>query len=700
MVGVRLACVLAVSILFIHHSASAAISPTMIVEMREITSVSVSPDGQLAVVGVCHPNPRINRRELSWVIVSLPKGRVLRTVNAGEEIYNPTGSGTLLARQPLWSRDSRWFFYLRRDGEEVQLWETRSDGEMTRQVTHSRADLIDLKRSSDADKFIVQLAPERAALRKAENDEYRNGILYDDHIFGGFPLTRTLPYIDRWRSLRRADNGEWVPPGWSGRTSAIFEVSRRELKAASGAMLTPFDASESGSNRVVVIALGPVPKDPSDYLGQFTLQLQPKAGERPVQTCEIAECRASRLTVIGWSPNGAEIYYLADSLRGPLGSRYPGGAALYGWNPDANTVRLIHDAGREGLWGRLYNLDVRSALLIEPSPIVGRELIVAFTGADQPPRLETINLDSGVARILFDPNAELRVLTHGRAIWRTWETSIGYSGRGIMVLPDDYHPGEKYPAVITTYGCGNGFLRGGSGDNAPEFALAQAGFIAICVDVRVNEIIAHDPDRSRIYSIMCDIVLGVIADQTKDGKLDPTRVGLSGQSLGASSGSYCISRSNSFAAAAFRHGSAPERADWDLFRTGPWSYGPDSLFGQLRLPDPRHDPTGRWDEISVSHRARLINTPTLIEANGAEYLTALSLWSALRDEGKAVEMQVLPDETHLLTQPAHMLANFERQTDWFKFWLNNEEDAVPSKRDQYARWNRLRELSRNSPRPP
>jgi dipeptidyl aminopeptidase/acylaminoacyl peptidase len=700
MVAVRLACVLAVSILFIHCSASAAISPTMIVEMREITSVSVSPNGQLAVVGVCHPNPRINKRELSWVIVSLPKGRVLRTLDAGEEIYNPTGSATLLARQALWSRDSQWFFYLRRDGEEVQLWETRSEGEMTRQVTHSTSDLIDLKRSSDPDKFIVQLAPERAALRKAEDDEYRSGILYDDHIIGAFPLTRTLPFIDRWRSMRMADNGGFVPPGWSGRTSAIFDVSLRELKAAAGAMPTAFDASDSASSQVAVIALSPVPKDPRGYVGQYTLQLQPKTGRRPVQTCEIAECRAIRLTVIGWSPDGAEIYFLADSLRGPLDSRYPGGAALYAWNPEANAVRQIHDSGREGLWGRLYNLDARSALSIEPSPIVGRELVVAFAGADQPPLLEAIDLDSGVARILFDPNAELRALTRGRAIWRTWETSIGYSGRGIMILPDDYRPGEKYPAVITTYGCGNGFLRGGSGDNAPEFALAREGFIAICVDVRVNEIIAREPDQRRIYSIMCDIVLGVIADQTKDGKLDPTRVGLSGQSLGANAGTYCISHSNSFAAAAFRHGSAAERANWELFRTGPWSYGPDSLFGQLQLPDPRHDPTGRWDEISVSHRARLINASTLIVADDSEYLDALPIWSAMRDEGKAIEMQVLPDETHLLTQPVHMLANFERQIDWFKFWLNHEQDTAPSKRNQYDRWNRLRELTRNAPRPP
>jgi hypothetical protein len=677
--------------------APASISSRMIVEMREITSVSVSPNGELAVVGICHPNPRINKRELTWVIVPLHKDGELRIVPAGEEIYNPTGSGTLLTRQALWSRDSRWFFYLRRDREQVQLWETRSDGGATQQVTHSMSDLIDLRRSSDPDEFIVQLTPNRAALQQAEDDEYRNGILYDDHVLGGFPLTRTLPFIDRWRSVRRADSGEWVPPGWSGRTSAVFDVPHRKLETTGVPIPKSFSTSESSSNRVTVIALNPMPQNPHDYVGQFTLQVQPKTQGSPIRKCEIAECIANRITVIGWSPDGAEIYYLADSLQGPLGSRFAGGTAIYAWNPDSNSVRLIHDTGQEGPWGRLYNLNLRNPLSIEPSPIVGREIVVAFVGADQPPRLEAIDLVTGFTRILYDPNAELRAITRGRAVWRTWETSVGYAGRGLMILPDNYRAGEKYPGVITTYACGNGFLRGGSGDNAPEFVLAHQGFIAICLDVRVSEIIARESDLSRIYPIICGIVSGLIVDLTNDGALDPTRVGLSGQSLGANVGAYCISHSNEFAAAAFRHGSALERARWELFDTEAWMRGPDGFFARMHMPDPRNDPTGRWDEMSVARRAREINTPTLIQDEDAEYLSALPLWSAMHDEGKAVEMYVFPEEAHLLVQPIHTLVNSERQLDWFRFWLKHDEDEAPSKRDQYDRWNRLRELTRSSP---
>jgi len=703
----RLVFLVAALTLFTGRPALASISSTMIVEMREITSVSVSPSGRLAVVGICHPNPLSNKRETSWVIVALRDGGTLKTVPAGEEIYDPMGSGTLLLQQALWSRDGQWFFYLRRDGEEVQLWETRADGTMTRQVTHSASDLIELKRSSDPDKFIVQLAPDRDAMRRAEEGEYRNGILYDDHIIGGMPLTKTMPIIDRlrsvrWRSVKGSDTGEFAPLGWSESTSAVFDVPLRKLRTAPGTLPAIYAAAaaESSSNRVTVVAVSPMPKEPRFYEGQYTLQLESKTEGGGIQKCEIAGCIANRIAVIGWSPDDAEIYYLADSLGGPLGSGYPGGAAIYAWNPRGNVVRRIHDFGAEGLWGRLYNLSrTAGSMSFESSPMAGREIVAAFAAADQPPRLEAISLDTGVARILFDPNSELRSLTQGRAVWRTWETSTGYSGRGIMVLPDDYRPGEKYPAVITTYRCGTGFLRGGGGDNPPEFVLAHQGFIAICADIGVGDIVASD-DWSRLHPAFCAIVLGLVADLTRDGKLDPTRVGLSGQSLGANAGAYCISHSNAFAAAALRHGSSPERASWSLFSNAAWQRGPNSFFGRMHLPDPRNDPTGRWDEISVSPRAREINAPTLIQVDDQEYLSALPLWSAMHEEGKAIEMHVFPGDTHMFMQPAHMLVNFERQLDWFRFWLKHEEDTAPFKRGQYDRWNRLRELTRNSPPQP
>jgi hypothetical protein len=36
--------------------------------------------------------------------------------------------------------------------------------------------------------------------------------------------------------------------------------------------------------------------------------------------------------------------------------------------------------------------------------------------------------------------------------------------------------------------------------------------------------------------------------------------------------------------------------------------------------------------------------------------------------------------------------------DWFRFWLQGEEDPDPAKAEQYARWRELRELQEENER--
>ena len=695
-----------------HRPAAAAeISSRMLVEMREITSVSPSPDGKRAVIGISRSNIETNAREVSWVIVPLRGASKPVTLSGGEEISDPAAPGALLNVRAQWSGDGQWFFYLRREGEEVQLWQTDWKGENTQQVTRSKADIIGLSASIEPNELVVQLAPERDVLRKIEEDEDRAGILYDDHVMPGLPLAKTLPVVDRWRNVRRTDDGKYVPPGW-GTRSAVFNIRTRELKVSGDA-----DAGDgahaaggnSGQCRVNCIenrrwrATAVKSQDiqsahPDEPFGQFTVQMEPKpvvgktAGKG--KKCALAECLANRITVLGWSADEREIYYVADSREGMVGARLPGQAAIYAWDPARNAVRLIRECG-----GEIHTLD-QEGFDLSGLQVTGGEIVVAASGPDEPPRLEAINLSSGTSRILLDPNAELRSLTRGRAAWHTWAGADGYPGRGIVVLPDDFKPEVKYPLLITTYLCGHGFLHGGGSDNAPEFVAAHAGFVAICVDMPVWEILWRESDTSRIYPIPCDIVAALIADLGRNGGIDTSRVGLSGHSLGANFGNFCLAHSmgqdpkHGIAAAAFRHGSVLERAQWDLFNTTAYRRDPvNGIFARMHMPDPRHDPTGRWNEMSSANKAATINTPILIQDDDTEYWNALPLWSALREEGKAIEMYVFPNETHRLTQPVHQLVNFERQIDWFRFWLKGEEDAAPSKQAQYERWRKLREAS-------
>jgi len=48
--------------------------------------------------------------------------------------------------------------------------------------------------------------------------------------------------------------------------------------------------------------------------------------------------------------------------------------------------------------------------------------------------------------------------------------------------------------------------------------------------------------------------------------------------------------------------------------------------------------------------------------------------------------------THVLTNPAQRAASQTGTVDWFRFWLKDEVDPDPQKREQYDRWRGLRGL--------
>jgi len=69
-----------------------------------------------------------------------------------------------------------------------------------------------------------------------------------------------------------------------------------------------------------------------------------------------------------------------------------------------------------------------------------------------------------------------------------------------------------------------------------------------------------------------------------------------------------------------------------------------------------------------------------------EYRLNMELYSRLTETGKAAELYAFPDEPHIKTQPRHKLAVYQRNLDWFRYWLQAYVDPDPAKADQYRRW--------------
>jgi len=87
-----------------------------------------------------------------------------------------------------------------------------------------------------------------------------------------------------------------------------------------------------------------------------------------------------------------------------------------------------------------------------------------------------------------------------------------------------------------------------------------------------------------------------------------------------------------------------------------------------------------------------IDVPVLNNDPDSEFLEDLALYTSLRELGKPMELFIYPNELHVVNQPKHRFEIYERNLDWFRFWLKSEEAPDSAKKEQYQRWRQLRQL--------
>jgi dipeptidyl aminopeptidase/acylaminoacyl peptidase len=107
---------------------------------------------------------------------------------------------------------------------------------------------------------------------------------------------------------------------------------------------------------------------------------------------------------------------------------------------------------------------------------------------------------------------------------------------------------------------------------------------------------------------------------------------------------------------------------------------------------PEADSRKNWERLAASLNADRIETPLLMNSADSEFLGNMALYTSLEQLHKPVELYIHVNELHVKNQPKHRYEIYERNVDWFRFWLEGQEDPSPGKRSQYSRWERLREI--------
>lgn len=691
------AIALTATVAFSNLSHAGTISPRRLLEVADFGPPVVSPDGTRVAFRIEQASIERNTYDSVWYVQDMDGETAPRRVADGG-VPLRDAAGVSLPATATWAPDGRWIYYRALMDGKIDVWRAAADGSGAEPMTLDAADVrgfslskdgqrliySEFSLSEDGRRLIYSVGATREQVIDAEQAEYDRGIRIDKDVPIGQGLFRSINIEGRRETQRYA--GMWfgrapllanVPDHWK---SIELASRRRKALPASYQPSRPLTASDLASGLPRPWKLAVEPKSGRIALltrvghvdgfregpGVQLSMLPGRASNQPL-LCTSDLCTHKAISGIQWRPDSDEVLFTVTEPQDGLAQ------SIFRWNVRSGDVHLVVHARGLVSGGR----DRFSACGTSAAAMA-----CVAAEADRPPRLERIDLATGHRRVLFDPNATLAadMAATARARLLRWTDAGGqvFTGQFFQAHTANDHPP---PLFLTYYSC-SGFLRGGVGDEWPLATLAEQGISSLCIN--------HPPgyllDAVKRYGQGLLAVRSAIQMLASERKIDPARVGMGGLSFGSEVTMWTVTHSNVLAAASIT--STSIEPNYYLFNT----LRGNAFFAELRkswglgAPDETPD---RWREISPVYQIDRVKAPILFQMPEQEYLYSLGVTLPLVRDSRA-DLYVFPNETHQKFQPKHKLAAFERNLDWFRFWLQDYEDAIPAKAGQYTHWRRMR----------
>ncbi len=661
--------------------AAAAPSAKSLVEISDLADVAISPDGAVAAFRRETASVERNRYDTVWLVAPMDGASPPRRIaDGGEPLrYN---WGPPLIEPPVWSPDSRWIYYRAEFDGQVQIWRAARDGSRAEPLTRDAADVESFALSRDGKSLQYTVAATREDIRRAEDDEYDRGIRIDDKVWVGAGLYRSGYINGRLATQRYTGNG-FVTEGLLAdqpKRQRVVDLTSLAIRDATDAERASL-AGTGGALRVEIdsaaeaISLSPSGRwatyltsrpDSHNLFTLKTLKAVSDDGAKTPITCPAASCRDVDFASIVWRPGHDEVVFtVTDHARGRAQS-------LYDWNLTEGRVRLIVQA--EGLLngGRVESGET-------PCSIGARWAVCVEAAANTPPRLTRVDLGTGARQLLYDANPSLQDDSAGPVSLMTWKDDTGRAFTGQFFAPAANPAGRPAPLFITYYGC-SGYVRGGTpGDEWPLATMAADGIAALCI----NAPFGVPYEATERFNPALSAVRSAIDILAKQQVIDRRHVGMGGLSFGTEATMWVAMKSDLLAAASVSSTLVSQTYYWMMALKGEHQLGVVKKGWGLGAPTETPE---RWKLLSPSYNIDKIHTPILMQLPEQEYLETLDYFAPLVRSSTPVEMFVYPNESHQKVSPRHKLAVYERNLDWFRFWLQGYVDPDPSKAAQYLRW--------------
>jgi len=658
---------------------AARVPPQRLVEVVDLSAPTISPDGRLVAFRAEQASVARNTYDSAWYVQPIDGSTPPRRIGDGGVPLRDS-AGMSFTPSVAWTPDGSAIYYKAFLGGRVDVWRAAADGSGAAPVTLDPADVREFSLSEDGRTLKYAVGPTRDEVMRAEQAEYDRGIHIDQSVPVGAGLFRSRLVTGRLSTQRFT--GLWfdrqgllddVPDRW--REIDLESGKRRNLPPAAavpedprkrdpGILLTTlFEASEPHGTRKAVITRADG-GDRSKQSSRSQLAIVGK-GQREIR-CTAAPCTDTAISTVQWIPGTGELLFTVTARE------TDNAQSIYRWNPASGEVRQVVAAHGFVNGGRMADTTCGLSALA---------LACVTAEATVPPRLETIDLATGRRRILFEPNAalarDLEAAIAARVL--TWKDEQGHSYTGQLFVGRDQDGGRR-PLFVNYYYCG-GFLRGGMGNEWPLASLAEAGISTLCINkptYTLDPVVRYDRAVTSIAA-----VVHLLAEE---GLVDPRRVGMGGLSFGSEATMWVATHSDLLAAASVTSPSVTpmyyllNMARGPMFETGlreGWGLG---------APDETPE---QWKRLSPVYNVDSIHVPILFQMPEEEYLHAIDYVFPLMRRHRA-DLYVFPNEPHNKFQPRHLLAAYNRNLEWFRYWLQGVLDEDPAKAAQYALWNAMR----------